>query len=71
MRFSHLGKIDFSNTGSADIKEDFKTGVLLLDSFEYEKAWEFFQKVQMKEPSFTLAYLGKALTFNHSLWGSR
>ena len=64
----HLGKIDFKNSGSVYVQEDFNTAVLLLHSFEYEEARELFQQVQKKDPGFPLAYWGEAMSYNHPIW---
>ena len=63
-----LGQINFVVGGSESAQPHFKKGLLLLHSFEYEDAREEFIKSQKKDPEFSMAYWGEAMTFNHSLW---
>ncbi|MBW3671133.1 MAG: hypothetical protein KY432_05605 [Acidobacteria bacterium] len=65
---SHLGKIDFPNSGTPEAQEPFTRGVLLLHSFEYEDAREAFQEARTIDPDFALAWWGEAMTHNHPLW---
>ena len=63
-----LGKINFPTSGSEQAQQLFIKGVLLLHSFEYEDAAEFFIEAQELEPDFAMAYWGEAMTYNHPLW---
>jgi tetratricopeptide (TPR) repeat protein len=65
---SALGKIQFINSGSAEVQEYFVKGVLLLHSFEYEDAAEAFIRAQEIDSTFALAYWGEAMTYNHTIW---
>jgi tetratricopeptide (TPR) repeat protein len=63
-----LGTIDFPNSGPEAAQDAFIHGVLLLHSFEFDDAREFFQQAEKIAPGFALAYWGEAMTFNHPLW---
>lgn len=63
-----LGEIDFPSSGSPNAQPDFLRGVLLIHSFEYDDAAEAFRAAQEKDPDFSLAYWGEALTHFHPLW---
>ncbi len=65
---SKLGEINFSATGKKEAHPNFEKGMLLLHSFEYDDAREEFIKAKSIDPSFTMAYWGEAMTYNHSLW---
>jgi tetratricopeptide (TPR) repeat protein len=49
--------------------ETYDRAVLLLHNFEYEDASELFIAAQQKDPDFTLAYWGEAMTYDHPVWG--
>ena len=63
-----LGEIEFKATGKAEAQQNFKKGMLLLHSFEYEDAAEEFRKAINIDKDFTMAYWGEAMTHNHPLW---
>jgi tetratricopeptide (TPR) repeat protein len=63
-----LGTVDFAVTGNDAAQPYFKTGLLLLHSFEYQDAAEAFRKAIRADKDFTMAYWGEAMTQNHSLW---
>jgi tetratricopeptide (TPR) repeat protein len=65
-----LGRISFSNSGSAAAQPAFLRGVLLLHSFEYDDAIEAFRQAQRTDPNFALAYWGEAMCYNQPLWYS-
>ena len=46
--------IDFPNSGRAAAQKDFREGVFLLHSFEYNDAREAFSKAQKIDPGFAL-----------------
>jgi tetratricopeptide (TPR) repeat protein len=60
--------IDFPNSGRAAAQKDFREGVFLLHSFEYNDAREAFWKAQKADPGFALAYWGEAMTHNQPIW---
>jgi tetratricopeptide (TPR) repeat protein len=63
-----LGEIDFKVTGAALAQADFKTGLLLLHSFEFDDAADAFRKAITADKDFVMAYWGEAMTHNHPLW---
>jgi tetratricopeptide (TPR) repeat protein len=63
-----LGKINFPTSGLPKAQVHFEQGVLLLHSFEYDDAAEEFQKAQLVDPHFAMAYWGEAMTHNKPLW---
>ena len=63
-----LGKIDFPTSGAAAAQPAFLKGVLLMHSFEYDDAREFFLEAQKADPGFAMAYWGEAMTYNHTVW---
>ena len=63
-----LGEIHFPTSGSAEAQPHFRRGVLLLHSFEYDRAAEAFRAAQRADPDFAMAYWGEAMTYNHPLW---
>jgi Tetratricopeptide repeat len=67
-RVEGLGSISFENSGSAGAQEPFTRGVLLLHSFEFDRAAQAFRQAQEADPDFALAYWGEAMTYNHPLW---
>ncbi|OUR93272.1 hypothetical protein A9Q87_04800 [Flavobacteriales bacterium 34_180_T64] len=66
-----LGVVKFNVYGNKDAQLNFKKGLLLLHSFEYEDAREEFKKAQFNDPEMGMAYWGEAMTYNHSLWGNQ
>ncbi len=66
-----LGKVNFSNSGSAEAQAAFIEGVLYLHNFEYEEASEAFKQAQTIDPDFAMAYWGEALTYHQSLWNKQ
>ncbi len=64
----HLGEVNFLPTGLEMAQADFRKGLLLLHSFEYDDARDAFLKTQEIDPDFTMAYWGEAMTHNHGLW---
>jgi tetratricopeptide (TPR) repeat protein len=65
---NHLGVIKFDVNGDEKAKAQFKEGVLLMHSFEYEDARDAFLKAQELDPTMPMNYWGEAMTYNHSLW---
>ncbi|MGD9560756.1 MAG: tetratricopeptide repeat protein [Pyrinomonadaceae bacterium] len=66
-----LGKISFPTSGPAEAQKHFIEGVLLLHSFEYDRARRAFQEASKLAPDFALAYWGEAMTHDHRIWGER
>jgi tetratricopeptide (TPR) repeat protein len=65
---NHLGEISFDASGKAEAQPNFKKGLLLLHSFEYDDAAEEFQQAIKTDSGFVMAYWGEAMTHNHPLW---
>jgi len=65
---THLGTIDFPNSGTAAAQAPFIRGVLLLHSFEYGPAATAFQEAERLDPGFAMAYWGEAMTYTHPVW---
>ena len=63
-----LGHVVFPNSGAAKAQGDFLRGVLLLHSFEYERAAAAFRSAQLLDPEFVLAYWGEAMSYTHPIW---
>ncbi|MGE0552673.1 MAG: hypothetical protein AB7R55_04530 [Gemmatimonadales bacterium] len=68
---AQLGSLEFPNSGSAAAQPAFLRGVLLLHSFEYERAAQAFREAQRIDPGFALAYWGEALTHTHPIWNQQ
>ncbi|MGB7069573.1 MAG: tetratricopeptide repeat protein [Pyrinomonadaceae bacterium] len=66
-----LGEISFPTSGTAEAQAHFVRGVLLLHSFEYDRARRAFTEAKAAEPKFAMAYWGEAMTYNHSIWGEQ
>jgi tetratricopeptide (TPR) repeat protein len=66
-----LGRIEFPTSGAAVAQGPFVRGVLLLHSFEYERAAEAFREAQRRDPGLALAYWGEAMTYNHPIWNEQ
>ncbi len=71
VRIEGLGALAFPNSGSDAAQTDFVTGVLLLHSFEYDRAAEAFRRAQGIDPDFALAYWGEAMTHTHPVWNEK
>ena len=68
---STLGELFLEVTGESEALPSFKTGLLLLHSFEYKDAREAFEEAQLIDSSMAMAYWGEAMTYNHNLWGQQ
>lgn len=66
-----LGKISFPTSANQAAEIDFINGVLLLHNFEYDRARTLFQRAEISDPSFALAYWGDAMTYNQPLWNQQ
>ena len=63
-----LGELDIPFEAKPEALDHFRTGLLLLHSFEYADAREAFKKAKEADPDFAMAYWGEAMTLNHPLW---
>ena len=66
-----LGDVQFANSGKPEAQETFRRGLLLLHSFEYDRAAREFVEARRIDPSFAMAYWGEAMTFNHPIWNEQ
>ncbi len=64
-----LGKLQHEFSVSEAAQPDFEKGLLLLHSFEYEDAREYFQQAIDQDPHEVMAYWGEAMTHYKALWG--
>lgn len=62
------GNVTFANSGAPAAQKDFLEGLALLHDFEYQAAAAAFQRAQVADPGFAMAYWGEAMTFNHPIW---
>lgn len=63
-----MGTVDISFEGDSAALEMFRTGLLLLHSFEYSDARDAFAKARDMDSTLVMAYWGEAITYNHPLW---
>ncbi|MDH3224644.1 MAG: hypothetical protein OEO23_13080, partial [Gemmatimonadota bacterium] len=63
-----LGSIEFEATGTAEARDHFLKGVLLLHNFEYEDATLAFRAARTADPDMVMAYWGEAMSYNHPIW---
>jgi hypothetical protein len=65
---THPSQLKLHETASAEGKEHFEKGLLLLHNFEYVDAAEEFIAAQKEDPDFALSYWGEAMTYDHPIW---
>jgi tetratricopeptide (TPR) repeat protein len=64
-----LGTATFpTSTKSPEAQTAFMRGLLLLHTFEYDDAAKAFQSAEKIDPTFSMAYWGEAMTYNHPVW---
>ncbi|MEO7394484.1 MAG: hypothetical protein ABIU11_06030, partial [Chitinophagaceae bacterium] len=63
-----FGSVNFEMTCNENAKKDFKLGIELLHSFEYDEAEKAFANVIDKTPECAMAYWGVAMSNFHPLW---
>ena len=66
-----LGEIRFPTSGPAEAQAHFIRGVLLMHSFEYDRARRAFIEARTAAPKFAMAYWGEAMTHNQAIWGEQ
>ncbi len=66
-----LGEIRFPTSGPADAQAHFIRGVLLMHSFEYDRARRAFIEARTAAPKFAMASWGEAMTHNQAIWGEQ
>jgi Tfp pilus assembly protein PilF len=65
---SHLGKVDFPTSCSAQTQPMLEQGVALLHSFQYQEAQQTFAEAVSREPQCAMAHWGKAMSLYEQLW---
>jgi hypothetical protein len=65
---THLGKVNFPTSCSAEAQPVLEKGVALLHSFQYQEAKQTFTEAESRDPKCAMAHWGKAMTFYHQLW---
>jgi len=68
---SHLGKVEFETSGSAEAQAHFLRGLAALHSFWFEEALEAFRESTKLDPDFMMGYWGEAMAQNHPLWSEQ
>lgn len=64
-----LGQIEHQFTIKPEANPDFEHGLLLLHSFEYDDAREYFDLAIKADPTELMSYWGKTMTYYKALWG--
>jgi tetratricopeptide (TPR) repeat protein len=65
---SHLGKVDFPTSCSANAQPVLEKGLALLHSFQYMEARQTFEQAQSADPKCAMAHWGIAMTLYEQLW---
>ncbi len=65
---THLGKVSFPTSCSAEVHPTIENGVALLHSFQYEAARQVFADVETHDGKCAMAHWGKAMTLYEQLW---
>lgn len=65
---SHLGKVDFRTSCSAEAQPLFEKGVALLHSFQYKEALQTFEAAEVSDNTCAMAHWGKAMSLYEQLW---
>ncbi len=68
LKIVDLGEINFPTSGPAEAQKHFVQGVLLLHSFEYDRARRAFLEASRLSPDFAMAVWGEAMTYDHPIW---
>ena len=67
-----LGTIHFpTTTKSPEAQAVFIQGMLYLHLFEYPSAAREFQRAQVLDPGFAMAYWGEAMSYTHPVWNQQ
>src|SRR5436189_1886298 len=62
------GKVEFPISCASSVQSEFSRGVALLHSFFYEEARRVFTSVAEREPKWSMAQWGIAMTWWHPIW---
>jgi hypothetical protein len=65
---THLGKVDFPTSCSAEAQPVLEKGLALLHSFQYMEARQTFEEAQRLDKSCAMNHWGKAMSFYQQLW---
>jgi tetratricopeptide (TPR) repeat protein len=65
---THLGKVDFPTSCSANVQPLLEKGIALLHSFQYEEAQQTFADAKSRNPKCAIAHWGAAMALYHQLW---
>jgi tetratricopeptide (TPR) repeat protein len=65
---SHLGKVYFPTSCSAEAQPLLEKGLALLHSFQYTEARQTFEQAQGRDTKCAMAHWGKAMSFYEQLW---
>jgi tetratricopeptide (TPR) repeat protein len=65
---THLGKVDFLTSCSAEAQPLLEKGLALLHSFQYLEARQTFEEAGRKDQGCAMAHWGKAMSFYQQLW---
>jgi tetratricopeptide (TPR) repeat protein len=64
-----LGSVSFPvTTQSAEARQAFERGTLLLHLFHYGEARQSFRNAEAADSGFTMAYWGEAMAWNYAVW---
>lgn len=65
---THLGKVNFPISCSAEAQPVFEKGLALLHSFQYLEARQTFEEAEKLDKTCAMAHWGKAMSFYQQLW---
>jgi tetratricopeptide (TPR) repeat protein len=65
---SHLGKVYFPTSCSAEAQPLLEKGLALLHSFQYTEARQTFEQARGRDTKCAMAHWGKAMSFYEQLW---
>lgn len=65
---THLGKVNFPTSCSAEAQPLIEKGVALLHSFQYQQAQQTFTEAASRDSKCAMAHWGKAMSLYQQLW---
>jgi len=65
---THLGKVDFPTSCSAEAQPVLEKGLALLHSFQYMEARQTFEEAESRDAKCAMAHWGKAMSLYEQLW---
>jgi len=63
-----VGSVNFANSCSKSVQNDFQRAVALLHSFQYEQTRDAFTAISKLDPQCAMAQWGVAMSHYHGLW---